>query len=94
MLGFTTALAIRPLPELVIGGELDYYRHYDTIGLSQFTGGALFLGPTLYYKFARKWFLTAAWNAQIAGKEVETGNHLNLEEFSRQRAKFKIAVEF
>jgi hypothetical protein len=94
ILGFTTALAVRPTPELVIGAELDYYRHYDTLGLTQFTGDALFLGPTLYYKFARKWFLTAAWNAQIAGKEVDTGNHLNLEEFSRQRAKFKIAVEF
>src|SRR4051794_25477845 len=94
ILGLTTALALRPMPALVIGAELDYYRHYDTLGLSQFTGDALFLGPTLYYKFARKWFLTAAWNAQIAGKEIDTGNHLNLEEFSRQRAKFKIALEF
>ena len=94
ILGLTTALAVRPLPQLVIGGELDYYRHYDTLGLSQFTGDALFLGPTLYYKFAPKWFITAAWNAQIWGREVDTTNHLNLEEFSRQRAKFKIAVEF
>src|SRR5262245_57124135 len=94
ILALTTALAVRPLPQLVIGGELDYYRHYDTLGLQHFTGDALFLGPTLYYKFARKWFITAAWNAQIWGKETDTTNHLNLEEFSRQRAKFKIAVEF
>jgi hypothetical protein len=92
--GLTTALAVRPMPTLVIGAELDYYRHYDSLGPSHFTGDALFLGPTLYYKFARKWFVTAAWNAQIWGREVETGNHLNLEEFSRQRAKLKLAVEF
>ncbi|HKA70519.1 MAG TPA: hypothetical protein VKE26_01870 [Xanthobacteraceae bacterium] len=93
-LGFTAALAVRPTPTLVIGAELDYYRHYDSLGPNRFTGDALFLGPTLYYKFARKWFVTAAWNAQIWGREIETGNHLNLEEFSRQRAKLKVAVEF
>src|SRR5262245_43075006 len=94
ILGLTTALAVRPLPTLVIGAELDYYRHYDSLGLNHFTGDALFLGPTLYWKFARKWFVTAAWNAQIWGREIETGHHLNLEEFSRQRAKLKLAVEF
>src|SRR5262249_47051313 len=94
ILGLTTALAVRPAPALVLGAELDYYRHYDTLGLQQFTGDALFLGPTLYYKFARKWFVTAAWNAQVWGRETDTGNHLNLEEFSRQRAKLKLAVEF
>ena len=92
--GLTTALAVRPTPTLVIGAELDYYRHYDSLGPNRFTGDALFFGPTLYYKFARKWFMTAAWNAQIWGREIETGNHLNLEEFSRQRAKLKVAVEF
>jgi len=94
ILGVTTALAVRPLPTLVIGAELDYYRHYDSLGPSHFTGDALFLGPTLYWKFARKWFVTAAWNAQIWGREIDTTNHLNLEEFSRQRAKLKLAVEF
>ena len=39
-------------------------------------------------------FLTAAWNAQVWGREIETGNRLNLEEFSRSRAKLKVAVEF
>jgi len=55
---------------------------------------ATFIGPTLYYKLARKMFLTAAWNAQVWGREIETGQRLNLEEFSRSRAKVKVAVEF
>jgi hypothetical protein len=93
-LGITGALAYRVLPDLLIGAEVDYYRHYDGFTFNTFTGDAIFIGPTLYYKFARKMFLTAAWNAQVWGREVDTTNRLNLEEFSRQRAKLKVAVEF
>jgi hypothetical protein len=93
-LGLTAALSFRVLPDLLIGVEADYYRHYEGTFLNQFTGDALFIGPTLYYKFARKMFMTAAWNAQVWGREIETGQRLNLEEFSRSRAKVKVAVEF
>ena len=93
-LGLTGALSFRVLPDLLIGVEADYYRHYEGTFLNQFTGDALFIGPTLYYKFARKMFMTAAWNAQVWGREIETGQRLNLEEFSRSRAKVKVAVEF
>jgi hypothetical protein len=87
-------LSYRVVPELAIGIEADYYRHYDGLFFETFTGDALFIGPTLYYKFARKMFLAAAWNAQVWGREVETSNRLNLAEFSRQRAKLKVALEF
>ena len=40
-------------------------------------------------------FMTAAWNVQLRGTEVEDPSaKLNLSEFSRQRAKLKVAVEF
>ncbi len=93
-LGLTAAVSVRVLPDLLIGAEADYYRHYDGNFLNTFTGDALFVGPTLYWKFAQKMFMTAAWNAQVWGREIETGQRLNLEEFSRQRAKVKVAVEF
>jgi len=93
-LGFTGAVSFRVLPDLLVGIEADYYRHYDGTFLNQFTGDALFVGPTLYWKFARKMFMTAAWNAQVWGREIETGQRLNLEEYSRTRAKLKVAVEF
>src|SRR5437763_13068216 len=92
--GLTGAVSFRVLPDLLIGVEADYFRHYDGTFLNTFTGDALFIGPALYYKFARKMFLTAAWNAQVWGREIETGQRLNLEEFSRSRAKVKVAVEF
>ena len=92
--GLTSAVSFHLLPELLVGAEVDYYRHYEGTFFNTFTGDALFVGPTVYYKFARKMFLTAAWNAQVWGREIETGNRLNLEEFSRSRAKLKVAVEF
>jgi len=92
--GLTSALSFRVLPELLLGAEVDYYRHYGGTFFNTFTGDALFVGPTLYYKFARKMFVAAAWNAQVWGRETETANRLNLEEFSRHRAKFKVTMEF
>jgi hypothetical protein len=88
------ALAYRVVPDVVIGAELWYLRHYDTAGLSDFTGDALMLGPTLYVQLTRKSFLTTAWNAQVWGREVGNPVHLNLAEFQRHRAKLKYAVEF
>jgi hypothetical protein len=93
-LGLTAALAVRLVPEVTLAAEVDYYRHYEGILFQTFTGDALFLGPAVYIQLARKVFMTAAWNAQVWGREVGTANRLNLEEFSRQRAKLKVAVEF
>jgi hypothetical protein len=39
--------------------------------------------------------MKAVWNTQIQGSEVDNpGASLNLSEFSRHRAKLKLAVEF
>jgi hypothetical protein len=92
--GVSTALAYRIAPPIVIGAELGYFRHYDGIGFSTYTGDALFLGPTLYLRLARKAFISAAWATQIHGHEVGNSAPLNLAEFSRQRGKLKFAVEF
>jgi hypothetical protein len=93
-LGLSGALAYRPAPPLLIGAELWYLRHYDDFGLSNFTGDAVFLGPTLYLQLTRKSFMTAAWGAQIAGHQVDGSGTLNLTDFARHRAKLKFAVEF
>ena len=92
--GMSSALDWRPLPALVIGAEVGYFRHYDSIGLNTFVGDALFIGPTFYYKLSRKTFMTAAWATQVAGRSTEVPGALNLTEFSRQRGKLKFAVEF
>jgi hypothetical protein len=93
-LGTSAALSFRLAPNVVVGGEVWYLRHYDDFGLSAFTGDAVMLGPTLYVRFTPKMFMTAAWNAQVWGHEVGNPLSLNLAEFQRQRARLKFAVEF
>lgn len=92
--GISGALSYRVVPSVFIGAEVWYLRHYDGAWLNRFTGDAIYVGPTLYVQLARKMFLSAAWNTQIAGHDVETPDALNLSEFSRHRAKLKVAVEF
>lgn len=93
-LGGSAALSWRIMSNVVIGGEVWYLRHYDSIALHDFTGDALMVGPTLYVRFAPKMFMTAAWNTQVWGREIGNPVSLNLAEFQRNRARLKFAVEF
>ena len=92
--GGSGALSLRVASNVVIGGEVWYLRHYDSIGLSNFTGDAVMVGPTMYIQFTSKVFMTAAWNMQVYGSEVGNSASLNLAEFQRHRARLKIAAEF
>jgi len=92
--GGSAALSLRIAPNVVVGGEVWYLRHYDNAGLSAFTGDAVLLGPTLYIQFTPKMFMTAAWNTQVWGREVDNPVSLNLSEFQRNRVKLKFAYEF
>jgi hypothetical protein len=92
--GGSGALSLRIASNVVVGGEVWYLRHYDSIGLSNFTGDAVMVGPTMYVQFTPKMFMTAAWNMQVYGREVGNPVSLNLAEFQRHRAKLKFAVEF
>lgn len=93
--GVSAALAYRITPDVFIGGEMWYLRHYEGIWLNHFEGDALYVGPTLYVKLAHNMSLAAAWNAQVSGSEADNpGASLNLGEFSRHRAKLSLSVEF
>ncbi len=93
-LGQSAALSLRIAPNVLVGGEVWYLRHYDAANLTMFTGDAVMLGPTLYVQFTPKVFMTATWNAQVWGREVGNPAALNLTEFQRHRAKLKFAWEF
>jgi hypothetical protein len=93
--GVSGALSYRVFPNVLIGGELWYLHHYDGAFFNQYTGSATYLGPTLFVQLSPKMFIAAAWNVQVRGTEVaDPTAKLNLSEYSRQRAKFKVAVEF
>jgi len=92
--GGSAALSLRLVSNVVLGGEVWYLRHYDAANLTSFTGDAVMLGPTLYLRFTPKMFMTAAWNAQVWGREIGNPVSLNLAEFQRHRARLKFAWEF
>lgn len=92
--GVSAALSYRITPSVFVGAEVWYLRHYDGAWLNVFGGDAVFVGPTLFAKLGRKMFVSAAWNTQISGREVDNPEiSLNLHEFSRHRARLKFSVE-
>ena len=92
--GGSAALSFRIASNVVLGGEMWYLRHYDAANLTAFTGDAVLLGPTLYVQFTPKMFMTAAWNAQVWGRDLGNPGSFNLGEFQRHRARLKFAWEF
>jgi hypothetical protein len=92
--GVSSALAYQIIPNVVIGADLWYLRHYDGTFFNSFTGDAVYLGPTFYWKIAPKVLMSAAWETQIAGREVGVGANLDLTDFSRSRARLLLEFEF
>jgi hypothetical protein len=93
-LGVSSALALQIIPNVVIGGDVWYLRHYDGITFNSFTGDAVYLGPTFFWKIGPKVLVSASWEAQIAGHELGIASPLDLSDFSRQRARLLFEFEF
>jgi hypothetical protein len=93
-IGISSAFAFQIIPNVVIGADLWYLRHYDGAALNSFTGDAVYLGPTLYWKIAPKVLVSAAWEAQIAGHEAGVSGGLDLTDFSHHRARLLFEFEF
>jgi hypothetical protein len=93
-LGLTTALTYRSTPNVVLGGELEYYRAYDGAGLNAFAGHALYAGPTCFIELTHKIHLSAAFSTQIAGHAADNPNPLDLTNFSRNKARLRALFEF
>jgi hypothetical protein len=92
--GVSSALVYQVIPNVVIGADLWYLRHYDGTTFNTFTGDAVYLGPTLYWKLSSKILMSAAWETQIAGTESGVTNALDLTDFSRHRARLLFEFEF
>lgn len=93
--GASAAFSYRIAPAVFVGAEVWYLRHYDGTWFNTYTGDALYVGPTIYVQLGPKVYMSAAWNTQVRGREVDDpGASLNLAEFSRHRGKLRLAVEF
>jgi hypothetical protein len=94
-LGVSSALAFQIIPNVVVGADLWYLRHWDGIGFNTLTGDAVYLGPTLFWQMAPKVLLSAAFETQVAGHEFGAMPlALDLTDFSRQRARLLLEFEF
>ncbi len=93
--GVSSALAYQIVPKVVVGADIWYLQHYDGVAFDNFTGDAVYLGPTFYWQIAAKVLMCAAWETQIAGREAGiVPANLDLADFSRQRAKLLFEFEF
>src|SRR3954463_1624751 len=65
--GAALAVMAQLRPGLFLGGEARYLRKYQGLGLDDFAGQALFVGPTVFLKLTDRSRLTANWSFQAWG---------------------------
>ncbi|WP_029582688.1 hypothetical protein [Bradyrhizobium sp. URHD0069] len=92
--GAAIAVMAQIRPGFLIGGEVRYLRKYDGIGLGEFAGQALFVGPTAYLQLSERTRLTAAWSVQAWGRAVGSTAALDLLNFERHQARLIFGVSF
>lgn len=92
--GGAVAVMTQIRPGFLIGGEARYLRKYEGIGLEEFTGQALFAGPTAYLQLSARSRLTLAWGAQIWGHPAGSTAALDLANFERHQARLVFGVNF
>jgi hypothetical protein len=93
-IGGSAALAWHIIPNVAIGADLWYLRHYDGLLFRTFTGDAVYLGPTFFWQISRKVLMSAAWETQVAGREIGMPGPFDLTDFSRTRARLLFEYEF
>ncbi len=81
-------------PDILLGGEARYLRRYEGIGLEEFAGQALFIGPTAYFQLSPRSRLTASWSGQAWGRPARSNAALDLVNFERQQARLVFGVNF
>ncbi|PDT88254.1 hypothetical protein CO669_21770 [Bradyrhizobium sp. Y36] len=93
-IGAAFAGLMRVRPNMLLGGELRYFRQYEGIGLGEFSGQALFVGPTAYFQLSERSRLTLSWSMQAWGRSAGSGGNLDLVNFERHQARMVFGVNF
>jgi len=94
ILGSGLALTARASPHLWLGGEVRYLRSYEGAALNTFSGHAVFLGPTAFVTLPNNYWISAALNFQVWGRAVGIPGPLDLINFERYQAKFRVGFSF
>ena len=93
-LGFAASITHQFRPGWFAGIETRYFRKYDAFNFQNFSGHAVFSGPTFYANLPNRWWMSGAWNIQVAGQARGDASNLDLENFVRHQALFRIGVDF
>jgi len=93
-IGAAFAGLVRVRPNVLLGGELRYFRQYEGIGLGEFSGQALFVGPTAYFQLSERSRLTLSWSMQAWGRPAGSGGNLDLVNFERHQARMVFGINF
>lgn len=93
-IGAAFGLMAQVRPGLLIGGEARYLRKYEGIGLEEFAGQSLFVGPTAYFQLSKGSRLTTSWSFQAWGRSAGSTAALDLVNFDRHQARLVFGVNF
>jgi hypothetical protein len=93
-IGAAFAVMAQMRPGFLMGGEARYLRKYEGIALQEFSGEALFVGPTAYFQLSERSRLTLAWSFQAWGRSAGSSAALNLTDFERHQARLVFGVNF
>jgi hypothetical protein len=92
--GVSAALTCQIRTDVFLGAEVRYLQTHSGLALASFAGHALFVGPTFYAKLSKKWWMAAAWNAQVAGHAPGQPGALDLTNFERHQARLSVGYNF
>jgi hypothetical protein len=81
-------------PGFLLGGEARYFRKYEGIGLDDFAGQALYVGPTAYFQLSDTSRLTLSWSSQVWGQTAASTAALDLVNFERHQARIVFGANF
>lgn len=93
-IGAAIAGLVRVRPNVLLGGEMRYFRQYEGVGLGEFSGQAVFVGPTAYFQLSERSRLTMSWSMQAWGRPAGSGANLDLANFERHQARLVFGVNF
>jgi hypothetical protein len=94
LFGVSGAIAGQVVPNVFLGAEARYAGAYGGLALDHFDGHALFVGPTAYAKFPNGAWISAAWNAQVAGRSAGQPGALDLTNFPHHEVILRFGQPF
>jgi hypothetical protein len=92
--GVFAAVAAQVRRQMLVGMEARYFRSYDSFGLGSLADEALFVGPTMYLQLSKDLAISGAFDIQAVGHAVKVPGLLDLTNFTRYQATFRLEYNF